>query len=391
MQSVSKNPVLNIVLVVLYLLMGLFAVYWVSHVWVTSYAGDFQIYWGALEKVQAGADPYTPYQVGASFVYHPFILSIFWAFSGLMGWETAFLVWTALSVLAWIAALTLGWKMVSEEAASEGRSVQGWLPLLLLVGFGPFLETLWVGQINAFLVLSLVLCFYLERRGHPFWAGVFLAFAVVIKLIPIVLGAYFLVRRAGKLLGGLATGLGVFSLVAFFQWGAAVTVNYLGLIPALSGDFVPSIFNLSFQGVLVRLLGEGAGPVFLRVLGWGSKALLGVGLVWVLALVWQKRIRPGLPMEMAAWLSLLLMSFFSPIVWYHHLALLAFPLLVLLSVEKQAYPLAGMVILFLIQMDRLVEVFMQYPLPVWGAQVLSLYFIFRWLVSQPSQSNPSVS
>lgn len=277
MQSVSKNPVLNIVLIVLYLLMGLFAVYWVSHVWVTSYAGDFQIYWGALEKVQAGADPYTPYQVGASFVYHPFILSIFGAFSGWMDWETAFLVWTGLSVLAWIAALMLGWKMVSEEAASEGRSVQGWLPLLLLVGFGPFLETLWVGQINAFLVLSLVLCFYLDRRGRPFLAGVFLAFAVVIKLIPIVLGAYFLVRRAGKLLGGLATGLGVFSLVAFFQWGAAVTVNYLALLPALSGDFVPSIFNLSFQGVLVRLLGEGVGPGFPAGAGLGEQSSPGGG------------------------------------------------------------------------------------------------------------------
>ena len=101
-------------LILLYLALGLFSEYWLGVVTTHPLGDDFKIYYGALLKAGAGENPYQPYSIGGSFIYHPFALTFVSLFSWVGDQWMATYLWMAASLSAWAIAIWL---------RSEERSV----------------------------------------------------------------------------------------------------------------------------------------------------------------------------------------------------------------------------------------------------------------------------
>jgi hypothetical protein len=76
-------------------------------------AGDFQIYARALAKADHGDNPYLPFEIGPSFLYHPASLFLVAPFAALGHWP-----WIVAGAIAFAAALAV-------LRAAVGRPVCG--------------------------------------------------------------------------------------------------------------------------------------------------------------------------------------------------------------------------------------------------------------------------
>lgn len=174
---------------------------------------DFAAYWVAGAARQAGLDPYVNHVGGAMapelwdgaavfahsrFLYPPLVAELFRAFA-LLSYPVAKMVFTLLSVAAWVAASD--WA-ARAAGAREARAVTFAAGAL----FYPLYLHLERGQLDLFLLLLLLGGF--SSRAHPVRAGAALAAAAAFKpsllaLLPVV-AALGRVRVAAAALGGLA-------------------------------------------------------------------------------------------------------------------------------------------------------------------------------------------
>ena len=90
-----------------------------------------------------------------------------------------------------------------------------WLRVAAPVGLiSPFVFSAAVlGQVNLLVLFLSVLCWYLVETKRPAWAGVCLSLAVLVKVFPVVLVLYFLLKRQWRVLGGVLAGLVFFGVL----------------------------------------------------------------------------------------------------------------------------------------------------------------------------------
>ena len=100
-------------------------------------ADDFGIYYQAYLRAHAGENPYLPYKIGLSFIYHPFALT--WV--SLFDWNgvrLAAILWMAAGTLAWIAALVVAMRLLlrynSQPGTAKAPPIWTWLAVLLGLG-----------------------------------------------------------------------------------------------------------------------------------------------------------------------------------------------------------------------------------------------------------------
>ncbi len=150
--------------------------------------------------------PRTPTELSLPFVYAPF-LAVCTRPLAAFPYPLSFVVWTALSLLAFRVAFGLFWRQCPglQQASASGTSV------VATASFCPFiLETVVGGQFSVLALLCVALSMELERRGRPISAGAALALCLykptlLVLIIPMLL----LTGRWRMLLGGaLTTALG---------------------------------------------------------------------------------------------------------------------------------------------------------------------------------------
>lgn len=170
---------------------------------------DFFDYYFAGDAVAAGISPYdaaaaemrarsegVPVIHRSPFIYPSWVATLLVPFSLLPPW------WAA---AAWylLSALALLWTI---DDAVQRRRLPGssWAAALL---FPPTLFTLFVGQVNAFL-LALLWYAWSRREDHPSRAGVALGLAIGIKLNPLLLALPLAAARRWRVLAAVTvTGL----------------------------------------------------------------------------------------------------------------------------------------------------------------------------------------
>jgi len=198
---------------------------------------DVQVYLRAAWAARTGEDIYAVTDDNHWHYHYPPLLAILAVpladapagadRSGLLPFAVSVAVWYWLSV----AVLAAGIHALA--SALEPRSAPGsrrWWALRvgpLLACLSPVLATLMRGQVNLFLLALLCFAGAATLRGRPWRAGLWIAGAICLKVIPAFLLIYPLWRRDYRCLGGCVAGMVVGMVLVPGAWfGPARTIDY---------------------------------------------------------------------------------------------------------------------------------------------------------------------
>ncbi|MHB1132257.1 MAG: glycosyltransferase family 87 protein [Chloroflexota bacterium] len=224
-------------------------------------ASDFTAYFLAGQAHLLGLDYYQRATIeglaGAAgitgdlgpYLYPPLFAVIMSPLAGL-DYPTARLLWAALSLLALAGGVVMLQWAVGLRLPLGTRG-----PALALVSlFPPVADDIIKGQITAVLLCLLAGAWLAEKRRQPVVAGLLVAIAASIKLVPAIILLYFLLRRDYRALcAGIVGGA---ALVAASVLAAGVESHFYYTtqqVPYI-GLQVRSLANVSLVGAAARLL-----------------------------------------------------------------------------------------------------------------------------------------
>ncbi len=309
---------------------------------------DFSFFWLNGQVAARGLNFYDPVQyqqLARQFLPHPptiefqqAVLDVgFWypppsMFLFLpLGWfslQTAASLWFAFHVLVLLADVGLVWQLFLHQQKYVGAM----LALVLMVMMTGTQLTFSYAQTNALLLLF-VLLFYKER-GRP-RAGVWLALAILVKPIALVLGLVLVLHRQWRILGITAIVLALITLAAWLVFGTDVFRSFITAGPTARQPLwvYTEPVNQSLLSYILRLTQSGpltgspvTNPIFVGLTalmlafsawliwrlgrgqsGWAIAVALSLGmliypatlnhysllLILPLGVVWQARTGPG--------------------------------------------------------------------------------------------------
>src|SRR5579872_3595971 len=157
---------------------------------------DFNVYYPAASAYVHGTDPY---KEGArfftNFVYPPIVLLFFSPFL-ILPIVYAAKIWLFISFFCLFLSLYLLFKLESTSVFSKTNLFISSLIFLMF----PLKFTLGMGQINIVILLFLTLAYYFSSKKAAYLGGLFTALALALKMFPVFILPYFLIKREWKLL-----------------------------------------------------------------------------------------------------------------------------------------------------------------------------------------------
>lgn len=211
---------------------------------------DFQYYWqGAASVVQYG-NPYfliQGNQPAVAYVYPPLFAYLIAPF-GLASTRAGQLIWFGLNVPLLAILIVASIRLSGSQLA---RRYWGVATLLVVVA-PPTRLSLQLGQVSILIGLAMIGSFALACR-RPWVPGLLLACAVLVKIYPVILGGYFLLRRRAVLWWAMAAGLAIVAAELLLH-GIAPYSDYLSKV--VRGRDYPFFgeHNISLYGFWGRLL-----------------------------------------------------------------------------------------------------------------------------------------
>jgi alpha-1,2-mannosyltransferase len=176
---------------------------------------DYKVYYEASQHSLQGKNPYwETYGANITYNYPPSALLLFWPFSFLPLSSSQWVFTVCSAAFLIISVILLTDKLHPFDQIT--------LRLLLIALFFqnfPTKFTLVMGQVNLFILFFLTVSFVADQRKKEITSGIFYGLAAMVKLTPLALGLYFLVRKKYKT---LLAGILVFSFANF------VVLFYLG-------------------------------------------------------------------------------------------------------------------------------------------------------------------
>src|SRR5947209_8864371 len=171
---------------------------------------DFPVYYAAGQSLGGGrTDLYAPdFALGRvmDYRYPPFFLLVFWPL-WLLPYKVAAYFWYLFSIVE-IAGCVLFIRRVA-VTANEKK----WRWLIVFFAVVPyFVIILHYGNAHLLVIFLLFAACYLAFCKKPMFAGLALALAISIKLVPALLLPYFALRKQWRLLAAVAVFLVVINL-----------------------------------------------------------------------------------------------------------------------------------------------------------------------------------
>jgi hypothetical protein len=318
-----------------------------------------------IQQIEVGEDINRQY----NYPNPPIMALILWPFSELITHSpiAGALVWFYLKLGMAVFCLGAVFRLVE----SADRPFPPWAKALTVVlSIRPILGDLSHGNVNIFILFLVVGSLIAFSRGRDLIAGTLLALAIACKVTPALFVAYFVWKRAWKVLAGTAIGLVAFFLIIpslvlgwELNWRSLMSWIDVMILPFVTGGFVtPEHNNQSLPGLIARLLTVApsystyiGGEYFpmrydnIADIGPHAAGLLVKGFMALFALmvIWTCRApiaEPGRPVRdvrrgwrLTAEYSLIClgMLLFSERTWKHHCVTLLLPFAVL------CYGLAG--------------------------------------------------
>lgn len=214
---------------------------------------DFLAYWAAGERMRQGfliyLDPRSSVQDPMPFIYPPVFAALFAPLTWFPRESIGQYLWAALHGLF---AGVLFWKLLE---LTQGRTRAWQLAALLMAALSaPLLQEIAEGQVNLLVVLLIACALVDLRRGRDLRAGLWLALAAHLKVIPIVALPLLLLGGRKAAAKGMLVGLLVFGLLPLV-W----TVGHHGPISGMQDLMVNYIDYIDFVFLRAVTSGNPAG------------------------------------------------------------------------------------------------------------------------------------
>jgi hypothetical protein len=199
--------------------------------------------------------------------------------------------------------------------------------VLIVLNFRPIADTLAFGQIDLALLLLLVLALWALREKRDLVAGILVALGTLFKVYPIILLAFFVIKRRWRALAGFALGMLIFNALSVAVMGWEMHRIYLTEVFPRIGGTTAQDQNQTISGFLARFAASPADVVIFRDRAItlpataisGLVALLGCGL----ALGAARRRTTAFALQYSVFL--LMMVLVVPAAWMHYETLLFVP------------------------------------------------------------------
>lgn len=211
------------------------------------------------------------------FRYPPFVAVAFRPLA-LLPYETAFALWSVVSLGLYLGGLALAWKTRTNLPATEMPMV-----LLLALSFEPFLMECWLGgQLSAFAFFCVALAHFFQERQRPFAAGLALGWLAYKPTLLLLLGPMLLVGRRWRTLGGMAAMVPALAALAYGLVGETLCRDSLThLVGFLRSKTTAETLPESVLHVLLTKYVDG--NAFLRLLP-GLPPLAKMAIAWIVAI-----------------------------------------------------------------------------------------------------------
>jgi hypothetical protein len=269
MRRLTPQKLLNLCLIVVFLclVLPLYAVKGLGdsmdHAEGTGAVGgiDFKAYYIAADMLRQGRDFYDVelqsqevlargLPLNESFYIYPPLLAILFVPLTTLPMHTAAQVWFFLNVVLYGVSLLVIWEALGLSRLSKN------LPLLWTLAFlfPPALYTIYKGQVNILILLLLAMTYWLYSTGSQRSAGVALAVAAMVKVVPVLLWPYFAWRRQYTLCLATIATIGVIGILGLMLVGVGPHQTYISsVLPSLT-EPRPNPSNQSLGGFLSLLL-----------------------------------------------------------------------------------------------------------------------------------------
>ncbi len=291
---------------------------------LSPYYQDFSSYYVGASMLAHGGNPYLAGNNGA-FLYPPFALLFFFPLTFL-----PLIIAGKVFVIFSISCLFVSLLILLKLFKISFTSVLGIFLLTLVFNFFPEKFTLGMGQINNVILLLICLFVYCYIKKKDHLAGIFLAFAIMLKLTPLILIFMLLIDKRWKmLLTTIITLLCMIIIVVIFVPSTATLYFLQTTLPGLGTSWKGDYYNQALSGFLQRDLPD----LFLRqTLRTILSALLFLASLFF---IWRyhKKNDDSRLLSLSLFMTLaLIINVFS---WQHHFVWLLPPLLIIFMYIKK--------------------------------------------------------
>lgn len=344
------------VFLVVYVGAAVFSEYILLYATPLPLGNDYAIYYRAWEKAWSGQNPYLPYSIGRSFLYHPFTLAVVGAFASLGQQSVSFVAWAAIGAACWLGHTLLLWRILPHPRPTWAHAsrILG-AAIVVAMTFAPFLEIVHVGQVNTIVALGLSLAFFWSERNQAVAAGLALAVAILFKTSPALLLLYFLLTRNYRVVLSTAISCLLLTIIPALLFSPQTVLAFFAIVGNINEGINLSIANNSGLSLAFHAAKhfrfDQAEPILMLVHRLGL--LVAISLIAVGYLRSRRRNN-----ELRIWTYSALitcMVVFSPLVWYHHSVFLVLPLCLLLVRGGRNYTWLALSLIISIQLERVVE------------------------------------
>ena len=331
------HPPVLVSLVVFLALYGAYLFVWVAG---QSLLPDLTVYLRASEALVEGRNIYTTiYRVEyipgtffrLSYLYPPLLAQVLSKATPLSD-PTIKMLWSGMSFAALVVSV---YHLSTLLSYSWWREVSSHVRVLfisfLVLCFEPIPYGVGHGQVTALVLFLLTTFMYESIRRRDITAGLSLAFAIHIKMTPVVLLLAPIAFRRWRIVGWCLGGVAAGTFLTIVETGSiAPCVDFLSSLattpnhPGIRGNE----FNFSMERVLLLPLGLFEHR-FLR------QALPIAMLVFTVGVVKLLPKRDERDYLVTSALLILCMVMASPIIWFHHFAWLVVPVVVAMMVPTE--------------------------------------------------------
>jgi hypothetical protein len=229
------------------------------------FASGVSPYGPVIREMHSRVVPVPVNETFPHFPHPPFSLLVSW-FSAYVSFETAALIWFSFCLaLVFMLAVLLVENLPLREGTSESRprTTEVLFCFGLLLAWPPVLYNLEKGQWSILLAVLVALGWRALSRGRPRQAGSWLGLAGSVKVFPVLLGGYLLLRARRALVWFILIGV-VTTAVPLFRIGFDAFPAFIKQSQSNMPywESFPSV-TLSLHGALARLFlgGQWARPL----------------------------------------------------------------------------------------------------------------------------------
>jgi multidrug transporter EmrE-like cation transporter len=306
---------------------------------------DFACYYIGACAMRDGVNPYTQNLRSTAFAhdltvhrqaragYPPTFILCMESFT-LLTFETAYWVWTGLNFAALLLSLYL---LLRKDLELDAKAALSLAALALF--YQPIAVSFGWGQPHMILLLMMVVAWRCFQQGRDAVGGLTLAFAGLLKMYPLFLVGYLLVKRRWRAIFSTALGLLIGGAATMALVGISRTFAFVGRLPdRVNGGWLASVHQLESPSLvnldtfISRLFWELTGTGWNGPIDWLRRLLVMLAQVALLALTVRATLttRSGRGHEQRAFaLWMAVVALLSPTAWVHYMILLLVPFAVL--------------------------------------------------------------